>query len=482
MHKQVSRGTLIFAALTMILFAALCATPSFSQESPASPPSGRVEDLQHRPPSVSPTSSSIALTVPPGTPLEVALDKELRVRAVGQPVQGRLIEPVYAFDQLVMPAGSIVTGKVTKIESVSAGHRTEAALNADFTPARKIEIEFDEAALPGGKHIPLQTTVAPGSGQVLDFVAPAQKQTGVVAAKVHQAREQARSEWNAALNQLHSPGKLHRVERYALAQSPARPQYIEAGSVYFAELQAPLDFGNEPLTPRMAEAIGNLPADGGVVHARLATPLTSAANHKGDIVDAVITRPLFDGDRLIVPQGSELSGTVVQVQPARRLSRNGELRIVFHELRLPDGLQQKIDANLESVQAGKSANLKLDSEGGAQATTPKTRYLSTAVSLGLAALSARGDEDAAPTDTAGTTGGRIAGGAGGYKLIGVALGVAVHSRAFGYSMGAYGAGMSVYKHFLARGRDVVFPKDTAMQIGLGTHQETPAAPPSPAGS
>jgi hypothetical protein len=28
--------------------------------------------------------------------------------------------------------------------------------------------------------------------------------------------------------------------------------------------------------------------------------------------------------------------------------------------------------------------------------------------------------------------------------------------------------MSVYSHFIARGRDVVFPKNTAMVIGIGT--------------
>jgi hypothetical protein len=28
--------------------------------------------------------------------------------------------------------------------------------------------------------------------------------------------------------------------------------------------------------------------------------------------------------------------------------------------------------------------------------------------------------------------------------------------------------MSIYYHFLARGRDVVYPKDMAMVIGLGT--------------
>ena len=42
--------------------------------------------------------------------------------------------------------------------------------------------------------------------------------------------------------------------------------------------------------------------------------------------------------------------------PARYLSRNGQLRVVFHELVPPDGLQQKIEASLEGVQSGKDQN------------------------------------------------------------------------------------------------------------------------------
>src|SRR5215469_667514 len=42
----------------------------------------------------------VALSVPSGTPLQVALDGEVRVKGVGQRVQGHLMQPVYAFDQL----------------------------------------------------------------------------------------------------------------------------------------------------------------------------------------------------------------------------------------------------------------------------------------------------------------------------------------------------------------------------------------------
>jgi hypothetical protein len=63
--------------------------------------------------------------------------------------------------------GSQVTRQVTKIEAISGGKRTIAALDADFTPERKVEMSFNDPALPGGRHFQLQTSVNAGSGQVI---------------------------------------------------------------------------------------------------------------------------------------------------------------------------------------------------------------------------------------------------------------------------------------------------------------------------
>jgi hypothetical protein len=212
------------------------------------------------------------------------------------------------------------------------------------------------------------------------------------------------------------------------------------------------------------------------VRALLVTPLSSATAQKGDEVEAMVSRPLFEDGKLILPEGSLLKGSVVQVASARRMSHNGQLRFVFHEMVLPDGVDEKVDAVLNGVEAGKADNLKLDSEGGAQATSPKSRYLKTGISLAMAAASMGGDSDARIANPAGNTSNRVIGGAGGFKLVGMVLGAAVQSRAFGYSMGAYGAGMSVYTHFIARGREVVFPKNTAMEIAVATRPD--ATPPN----
>jgi hypothetical protein len=54
------------------------------------------------------------------------------------------------------------------------------------------------------------------------------------------------------------------------------------------------------------------------------------------------------------------------------------------------------------------------------------------------------------------------------------VGAVAQSRAFGLTMGAYGAAVSVYSHFMARGHEVEFPKNTAMQIEIAAR--APATP------
>jgi hypothetical protein len=406
----------------------------------------------------------IRLTVPQGTPLEIGLDHEVHVRKAGQPIHGRVMQPVYAFDRLVIPAGSEAIGQVAKIDPVSRRTRFLWALDANFTPAHKLDIEFDEVVLATGRHIPIRTSVAPGSGQVIELITAAENEKkktlkDEASQKISQAKQQAKQEWQTAIDQVKAPGKKHRLERYALAELPVHPQYIEAGTLYFAELQEPLEFGSEPLTADSAEQMGSLPPAGSLLHALLVTPLNSGTTAKGAKVEAVVSQPLFNGDHLVLPQGSRLEGSVVQVKPARHMHHNGQIRLVFHELVPPDGAPQEVIASFEGVESSSGAHVRLDSEGGAQATTPKTRYLSTSFSLALAAFSAAGDGDADVINNG-------AGGVNGYKLIGLAMAAGVHYAPFGMTMGAVGASRSVYSHFLSRGRDVVFPRDTSMEIGF----------------
>jgi hypothetical protein len=444
------------------------------------------------PPSVTPVSSPfIPLVVPEGTPIPVVLDQEVRIRGIGQSIHGKVAEPIYAYDKLVVPAGSEITGKVSRIDPVSAKMRTVDALNANFSPTRDVQIEFDELVLSDGRHLPLQTIVSPASQGVLQFATAADLKTKkdneqkedaakkLASKKVSETRQQITQDWEMAKKQITEPGKIHRLERFAVAQLPFHPQYMSAGTRFNAELQKPLNFGSEASTPEMVHAVGTAPPPGSVVHALLITPLSSAESKKGAPVEAIVTEPLFASNQLVLPEGTHIKGSVLQVQPARKMKKNGQLRIVFHQIVPPDTPEQKVEASLEGVEAKNDEHLTLDSEGGAQVTTPKTRYLTTGISIALAASSFAPDTDAGKAgiqQSGGDAGGRALSGASGFRVVGFALGVLVHSRVMASSFGAYGACMSIYSNFLTRGQDVVYPKDTAMVIGIGARVNQGAAP------
>jgi len=434
---------------------------------------------------------AIALEVPVGVPLPVVLDKEVRIKKTGQPIHGKIAEPVYAFDKLVVPAGSEVTGSVTQIAGVPALKRTLAALDANFSPTRDVAITFDQLVLPDGRRIPLHTQVSPASQGVLQFATATEaknqnkksKENAAVklaAGKASEAKQEVNREWETAKEQVAAPGKMHRLKRLAIAQLPYHPQYFDAGTRFNAELLDPLDFGMEEMTPEKVHMVGTPPAAGSVIHALLKTPLSSATVQKGEPVEAVMTEPLLTNNQLVLPEGTLLRGSVLQVRPARKLHRNGQLRIVFHEIAPPKSAEQHVEASLEGVEVNNDENLSLDSEGGAQATTPKTRYLTTGISIALAASSFMTDADAGRSaqQSGGEVGKSALNGASGFRVIGFVTGALIHSRALASTFGVYGASMSIYDNFLSRGRDVVYPKDTAMAIGFGS-RVTSAPKPAP---
>jgi len=109
---------------------------------------------------------------------------------------------------------------------------------------------------------------------------------------------------------------------------------------------------------------------------------------------------------------------------------------------------------------------------------PKARYLTTSIAVMLAAASSHPDEDNGGVHGGGVAGGASGGalnGASGFKLVGTLAGAFAHSQIVTSGFGAYGAARSVYGHFLARGRDVVYPKDMSMVLALGNEKAVASA-------
>ncbi len=161
----------------IIVVGLACSSAALAMAQDSNPPTAPPADqdtnpvLKHRPAESREISKSIVkenidLAVPARSALQVVLDSEVRLKAVGQPIHGRIVEPVFAFDKLVIPVGTEVNGKISQIASVSVGTRIVAALDGNLTPDRKIAMEFTELLFADGRHFPVQTTVVPGSGQI----------------------------------------------------------------------------------------------------------------------------------------------------------------------------------------------------------------------------------------------------------------------------------------------------------------------------
>jgi hypothetical protein len=468
----------------------LCVPPSFSEEDAAPPAS---EFL-----------AKISLNLPNGTPLRIELDQRTRVDHSGEMVHGKVVDTVYAFDQRTIPAGSIVSGRITSISPVSGVKRTLAYANGNFSPFHKYEVTFEILTLPNGRQFPIKTTVSPGTAEVVHLVSNPDKakQKSAAGRAADDAKQEAKGKMQEAREQVHgtwqkmtAPGRMHRFKQFLLSQSPYRRQYLEPGTRFVADLNAPLEFGETTRTGGQLAFVGGAPVSDSTLKARLVAEVSSATATRGTVVTAILTEPLYSPtQQLVLPANSRLVGRVLQAKPAQRLHRNGELRVIFERIETSEeGVQalsqvqaqaehfqtnsQAMIGNLEGVEVARSAHMKLDEEGGARTTDNKTRYLSTGFAVLLAAAAAHPDAEHGTTDAAGDPGVRTAASGSGFRLTGALLSLAVKSTPVSIAFGAYGASVSIYSNFLSRGHDVVLPKDTPLEIGFGNPHPAAASQP-----
>jgi len=424
---------------------------------------------------------TIRLVVDKGAPMWLALAKPLPARRAGEPVEARLIEPLYAFDRVVVPAGTQVLGRVTKVEPVSRRVRTRAILAGDFTPLREAQIEFDTLVFKDGKRLPVQTKVSAGLPDVVHLesqFAESKKHQSQTQQITELARQEIKARRQEAIDIIKSPGKMDRVKATvkarALAMLPYHSQTMPVGTRFIADLLAPLDFGTMLFPALDLVKIGSSESPVGIVHARLVTPLSSATAQRAKPVEAILSQPMYTSDHhLILPVGSRLEGIVLQAQPARRFDRNGSLRFTFRRIVPPSGIAQSVEGNLTGVAANRASHIKLDAEGGAHATTPKSSYVLPLLDVMLASSTVDGLDAKAgyQHDGARNSPSRAGTGGIGFGLIGTVA--ALSSRVAATTFGFYGAAWGVYSRFIARGDEVVFAMDTPMEITLGSHSGPP---------
>jgi hypothetical protein len=393
------------------------------------------------------------VTVPPGVPLRVALEHRVAIKRVGEPIQGRLVDPVYIFDRMVLPAGSVVQGHIAAIGGVPIGRRLMALLNGNLTPPREVRAQFDALELSDGSRLSVRTAPSRGTAHTARIGKPGKK------------GEELGEMNRAAILAFKNPGKLSQLKSRLFEMLPYHRQAWSAGTLFNGVLQEPL------AAPAASHVDGQTDypaiAESGAqeVSARLLTPIGSATARRGAPVEAVVTRPVFSTAHvLLIPEGTHLLGDVVEAQRARLLHRNGKVLFVFRQIKPPAGATQGIQGYLEGVEADFNQHLALDAEGATHVSSPKTRLIFPAIAAAVAGLSFHQDYNARGIPDQ-DMGGRAESGAVGLGLIGTLL-TQVGPRPFASSIAITGAAFSIYSNFIGRGQDVLLPVNTPVKISL----------------
>jgi len=218
-----------------------------------------------------------------------------------------------------------------------------------------------------------------------------------------------------------------------------------------------------------------------------------------------LDEPLFSADhKLILPEGTQVDGSVALAKRAGWFHRSGRLRFSFQSLELPEVVQlpaatptatgapseappgaeeKKLQIRTQGTLAaaeGDKAPLKVDSEGGVQATESKTRFIGMAAALLVSRAAGDNDPERGPS-IGGSRGpiigqnpnvsGRTLGGGLGFGLLGTIA--AQSSRNVGAALGYYGLAWSVFSTVVARGPEVQFDKNAVVDIGFNSRASKP---------
>src|SRR5258707_10350056 len=240
-------------------------------------------------------SEKETVVVEPGNNLRAALEKGVRLKAVGQPITAKLIEPVYAGEALAIPAGATVKGHVSSISKVPMHKRVGRLLDGDFTPPKIAHVTFDQLVLSDGSVVPVHSDSTVGIGRVANSrYLPKAQRPGV------------RQKLKSAMAPLKEPNKLQRLGEATVTSLPYHPEYIDQGTVFDTALLEPVSLLAEvsptPVSTQIASDYLNL---------HLLTPISSNTSVAGPQIEAVASRPAYQADhQFLYPAGTILTVTV----------------------------------------------------------------------------------------------------------------------------------------------------------------------------
>jgi len=387
----------------------------------------------------------------PGNDFRAALDKGVRLKDVGQPITAKLLEAVYAGEDLALPAGSTIKGHVSSITTTPMRQRAGRLLAGDLTPPKTAHVTFDQLVLSDGTTVPIHSDTAVGLGRVANsrYLLKAQ-------------RPGMRQKLKGAMAPLREPNILQRLGEAVVTSLPYHPEYIDQGTVFDTALLEPVKL-LAPVTPDTASLQSS-----DYVHLHLLTPINSSTSRAGMQIEAVVSQPYYRADhQLVYPAGTRITGTVQKASSARWMKRNGSIVFAFRSVQMPDGTTRDLHSTVGGIQAERSEGLDVGKEGEIRATTSTFARILAPVSL---VGPSRGVADMTTQKTAWSRSGE---GRKGFGLLGAGAAQASAGTAIGF--GYFGAAKRICDAFIAKGSNVDLPLNTPISLRFDSNDPTVAS-------
>jgi hypothetical protein len=386
------------------------------------------------------------VTLPKGTVLRLALSARTSIGHIGQPVEATIVEPVYSYDRLVIPAHTKVTGKISELVPSPSGEKIIAMTGGDFTPLHDPVIQFDRILLQNVE-MQINTEAVKRNTQIVNVRDTRTKGPSIIAEMKSKLRE--------TIGSADGPSKMDRLKNYIYSNLPYHPQVLDRGSLFDAILTEPLQLSLPQAEPADLSHLGQAIPPDTLAHARLATDLDSHESLERMPVKAVLTEPIYGSNHeLLYPEGTELLGKVIQVHKAGWFARSGELRFGFYSIRLPEGDEQQILSQIGALEAQKNAHVTIDAEGGTKAHMGG-RFLAPVYSMALAgAATGHGNSRIKRAIIS-----------NGFSILGRVTGMA-GPASLSTGLSYYGNARSVYLHMIRKGPEAKFPENTRLELIL----------------
>jgi hypothetical protein len=333
--------------------------------------------------------------------------------------EGRLLLPLYAGEQIAVPADSTIRVTVNSVEKIRDDcgfwRKTGRAIVRTFNPLEtsrpteyRVELRAADLVLPTGEVLPLDARVLRASSGVM--VQPKAKSSqGVGAAR-------KKSQTSATLLMA-----LRREELFSVPAEPNVASAVAAGEQY-------------------------------VARAYLLTALRASLNRPGDTFRAQLAEPVRVGGRVFGPP-TVLEGAVIRSVAPRILSRAGSLYLRVDRIVPPGGEPLRVGGSLSAAEADAQARFALDEEGALHGRKPG--MVNGLVDLGYAYALGKVSDDIAETPI---------------RAIGASMSNAAVANAARY----VGLGTSLAFLLTRHGRDVYLPQYSLIEIDFGRVSETAA--------